>query len=232
MSNSAERRGAAVLRVVYDRNWQRVDLDHAALRSQRAQESVVNVARRVAHCPAATVGEHPGRRGIFQQLSQHVIRGVRRIEHDSEPIAFRHHLPAERTQATLLRSARIGRGIRHVVVQHVREAEHPDAQVEKLPDVPHVAPQRIAVLDAQIDRAFSGRLEVATRRRPSVPAHKPRHSGAKPRGSSQNDFARAHAPPRALPACAPPATRTRQTRSHRYRPRASAGRSHCEPSTA
>ncbi len=71
-------------------------LDHAAVLRELAQPRIVHVARMCEHRARARMREDDGRTRELEQLVEHVIRGVRRVEQDAEAICLLHVVATER----------------------------------------------------------------------------------------------------------------------------------------
>ena len=71
----------------------------------------------VAEGATVTVRKHDGRTRKVEQIAERSVARVRGIDDDAEAITLGDDLATERTQATPLRTARIGGGVGNVVVE-------------------------------------------------------------------------------------------------------------------
>ena len=130
-----------------------IDLDDAALGRERPDPRVVDVARVVEHRFRARMRQDDRRRRQRQHLVEREVRGMRRIDHDAEPVGFRDELPPSCDSPCHSGPFGSVAEIAQIVVGEMHRPDHAHAEIVEGLDERQVPPDRVGVLHALVDDA-------------------------------------------------------------------------------
>ena len=137
-----------------------VHLNDAPLGRQRLQPIIIDVARMVIDRLAPRMGQQHRRRGQGQQVVQHLVRTMRRIGHDTQPVHVLEQLLAQRTKPAITRLLRrVGRTVGKLVMREMGKAHHPHAHVVEGLEQADILTQRIGIFDRHIDDPLARRRD-------------------------------------------------------------------------